>query len=145
MPLSTTETELPDVNVLVALLHPDHVHHRAAQHWFAQVSSFATTPLTESGLVRVALNPAVVPVANPAAALASLRSLREHPRAIFLPDDSSLADPRIDLVGLRGYRMVPDLHLVNLAARHSARLVTFDARISQILDAGDQALVRTLS
>jgi predicted nucleic acid-binding protein len=53
------DLELPDVNVLVALLHSGHVHHGAAQRWFASAARFATTPITESGLLRVALNPAV--------------------------------------------------------------------------------------
>jgi len=45
---------------------------------------------------------------------------------VFVPDDTSLADPAIDLIALSGYRQVTDLHLVNLAARHGLRLVTFD-------------------
>lgn len=141
-----TDVELPDVNVLVALLHPDHVHHRAAQGWFASVDRCATTPITESGFLRLALNPHITGEAiNSASAVASLRSLRAHARTEFLPDDCSLGDPAIDLVGLVGFRQVTDLHLVNLAARHSARLVTFDAKIGPTLAPGDQHLVRTLS
>ena len=140
-----TDVELPDVNVLVALMHPDHVHHRAAQSWFGSVDRFATTPITESGFLRLALNPNVVGDAiKPASAISSLRSLRAHARAEFLPDACSLADPAIDLVGLAGLRQVTDLHLVNLAAAHSARLVTFDAKIGPTLAPTDQHLVRTL-
>jgi toxin-antitoxin system PIN domain toxin len=139
------DLELPDVNVLVALLHPGHVHHRSAQRWFGSAVRFATTPITESGLLRVALNPAVTgPAASANAALASLRSLREHERAVFLPDDSSLAEPKIDLTGLVSFRQVPDLHLLNLAAHHSAQLVTFDAKIAPTLAPGDQGLIHTL-
>ncbi|WP_141014953.1 TA system VapC family ribonuclease toxin [Nocardioides sambongensis] len=140
-----SELDLPDVNVLVALLHPDHVHHRAAHTWFGSVARFATTPVTESGLVRMALNPTVMGVAAGAGqALDSLRSLRRHERAVFLPDDSSLAEASIDLVGLTGCRQVTDLHLVNLAAAHSARLVTFDSKIQPILAPDDQGSVLTL-
>jgi hypothetical protein len=39
---------------------------------------------------------------------------------------------------------VPDLHLLNLAARHSAQLVTFDAKITPTLAPADRGLVRTL-
>jgi toxin-antitoxin system PIN domain toxin len=121
-----SDLDLPDVNVLVALLHPDHVHHRAAQEWFASVTRFATTPVTESGMLRMALNPAVMGgTASAEIAMASLRSLRSHERAEFLSDDSSLAESRLDLIGMVGFRQVADLHLVNLAAMHSARLVTF--------------------
>lgn len=140
-----TDLDLPDVNVLIALLHPDHVHHRAAHAWFATVNRFATTPITESGFLRLALNPRITgDSVSASVAIASLQSLRAHPRAEFLPDATSLADPLIDVVALVGFRQVTDLHLVNLAAQHTARLVTFDAKISPTLAAADQDLVHTL-
>ncbi|MDR3068848.1 MAG: PIN domain-containing protein [Cellulomonas sp.] len=137
-----SDLDLPDVNVLVALLHPGHVHHQTAQRWFTGAERFATTPITESGLLRMALNPAVMGTeTGAAAALASLRSLRSDVRARFLADDSSLAQATIDLVGLVGHKQVTDLHLVNLAATHDARLVTLDKRIRLTLAPGDQARV----
>lgn len=140
-----SDLELPDVNVLVALLHPSHARHRQAQRWFAAASRFATTPITESGVVRLALNPAVAgSKVSASAAFASLRSLREDRRAEFLPDDSSLAEPAIGLHGLVGFRQVTDLHLVNLAARHEARFVTFDARIASALLPADASRVIAL-
>ncbi len=139
------DLELPDVNVLLALLHPAHVHHRPACEWFASVARFGTTPTTEAGFVRVALNPKVSGgPANAAAVIASLRSIRAHPRAEFLPDDSSLAEPELDLAGLSGFRQLTDFHLVNLAARHRARLVTFDRKIKPTLMPEEQHWVRTL-
>lgn len=140
-----TDLDLPDVNVLVALHHPSHVHHQEAHRWFASSERFATTPITESGLMRLVLNRAVMGEAVDAAtALTLLRSLRAHPRATFLHDDSSLAEATIELRGLAGFRQVTDLHLVNLAARHAARLVTFDAAVAPTLAPSDQLLVRTL-
>jgi predicted nucleic acid-binding protein len=52
-------TALLDVNVLVALFDPDHVHHEVAHDWFADNGprGWATCPLTESGFVRVVSNP----------------------------------------------------------------------------------------
>ncbi|TYL55300.1 hypothetical protein FXB39_02815 [Nocardioides sp. BGMRC 2183] len=64
-----------------------------------------TTPVTESGLVRMALDPTVTsgpPTATHA--LESLRSLRRHERAEFLPDHSSLAEPSIERISGRGGR-----------------------------------------
>ena len=51
---------LLDVNLLVALFHPDHVHHEIAHDWFADHlrEGWATCPLTESGFIRVALQQA---------------------------------------------------------------------------------------
>jgi predicted nucleic acid-binding protein len=47
---------LLDVNVLLALCDPLHVHHAAAHRWFAAVGRFAwaTCPITENGFVRIA-------------------------------------------------------------------------------------------
>ena len=46
-------TFLLDVNVLIALLDPNHVHHDLAQAWFesARSRSWATCPITEIGLL----------------------------------------------------------------------------------------------
>jgi len=141
-----SDLDLPDVNVLVALLHPGHVHHQTAQRWFAGAARFATTPITESGLLRMALNPAVMGTVTSAAdALASLRSLRSDARAEFLADDSSLAQATIDLIGLVGHKQTTDLHLVNLAAAHDARLVTLDKRVRPTLAPDDQARVVVLA
>ena len=51
---------LLDVNVLVALFEPEHIHHETAHDWFADESShgWATCPVTENGFVRVLANPA---------------------------------------------------------------------------------------
>ena len=51
---------LLDVNVLVALFDPSHIHHEAAHAWFGprREEGWATCPLTENGMVRVLSNPA---------------------------------------------------------------------------------------
>lgn len=138
------QLELPDVNVLVALLQSKHVHHEAASDWFASVRRLATTPTTEAGFLRISLNPLTGSNTTSVAALASLESLRADERTEFLPDDSSLCEPIIDLSVFVGHRQVTDLHLVNLAAKHNATLVTFDGKIARALTAADQRLVRTL-
>lgn len=50
---------LPDVNALVALFDPHHVHHTAIHGWFAEnrEEGWATCPLTENGLIRIVSNP----------------------------------------------------------------------------------------
>jgi predicted nucleic acid-binding protein len=47
--------ELPDVNVLIALFDPAHIHHEPAHTWFAVAceDGWATCPLTENGFLRV--------------------------------------------------------------------------------------------
>lgn len=140
-----TRAELPDVNVLLALVQVDHVGHALASAWFDGVDAFVTTPLTEMGLVRLTLNPRVMGqrVAQ-SIALASLRSLRDHPRARFLADDASLGTSSLDLRGLQGHRQVTDFHLVDLVARHDLTLVTFDRSLPSALLSADRKRVRLL-
>lgn len=55
---------LLDVNVLLALAWPTHVHHAAAQTWFAQHchDGWATCQFTELAFARLSMQPAVVKV-----------------------------------------------------------------------------------
>ena len=134
MQITNHTTYLLDVNILIALSNRRHVWHQRAHQWFANVGSWATTPLTEAAYVRLMLNPQAMgmPV-TPAAALASLSSLRQQPGHVFIEDATSLAQPKIDLAGLVGHKQVTDLHLVNLAAAHGAVLATLDAGIEKML------------
>src|SRR5262245_28121968 len=62
---------LLDINVLIALLDPQHIHHSRAHGWFAgaRISGWASCPLTENGCVRVLANPAYSRTARFPAAL----------------------------------------------------------------------------
>jgi toxin-antitoxin system PIN domain toxin len=136
---------LPDVNVLVALTNPNHLHHNLAHEWFASVSRFATTPITESGLLRLSLNRAVTGQdVAPARAIATLNSVRHDERAEFLADTATLAEPCIDLSALAGHRQVTDLHLANLAASSNAVLVTFDRTLPEALIRSDRKHVHLI-
>ena len=55
----TARVALLDVNVLVALFDPSHVHHTAAHDWFADrgEEGWATCPITENGLLRIVGHP----------------------------------------------------------------------------------------
>lgn len=138
----TATTALPDVNVLLALVWEKHVHHHAAHAWYASVDSWATTAITEAGLVRLLLNPTVVGGSvSGAAAIGLLRRLRRQEGHRQLVDDASLADAVVDLDVLMGHRQVTDLHLVNLAATSGCRLATFDARLRASLAPADRVHV----
>ncbi|WP_276310095.1 TA system VapC family ribonuclease toxin [Nocardioides speluncae] len=135
-----------DVNVLVALTNESHLHHAESHRWLESADSWATTPITESGLTRMLLNPAVTGrKLTRADALQVIAELRRQPRAGFLPDASTLAEPDIDLAGLVGHKQVTDLHLVNLAAGSGAVLATFDRRIQECLAPADQGNVHVIS
>lgn len=136
---------VPDVNVLVALTNPSHVFHRESHRWLDDVERFATTPLTECGLLRMLLNPAVTGQAvAPERALAVLAGVRADTRAGFLPDDSTLADAAVETTGLAGHKQVTDWHLLNLATRHDGVLVTFDRKLARAVLPADATRIVTL-
>lgn len=127
-----TAVHLLDVDVLVALVDGDHVHHEPAHDWFAdhREHGWATSAATESGFVRVVSNPAYGLGLRAVDAAMHLRrfcaSGHHHfwPDAVTLRDDSAF---RLDLV--RGHRQVTDVGLLGLAVRMGGRLATFDRTI----------------
>ena len=139
-------TPLLDVNVLVALAWPTHVHHHRAAAWFSGhvPGAWATAPITQAGFIRVSSNRKVLPDArSPGEAAAVLRAMTDLTGHELWPDD-------IDLVRtcaatfdrLHGYRQVTDAHLLAVATRHGGRLVTFDAAVADLAE--DRARVTVL-
>ncbi len=124
---------LLDVNVLVALFDPDHVHHDPAHDWFAdhRTDGWATCPITENGLIRILSNPAYSPTAEPPAAIVGrLRKFCASGHHTFWADDLSLLDTdgfqkRLPLTS----RQITDAYLLALAHRRGGCLVTFDHTI----------------
>lgn len=140
-------TALLDVNVLIALGWPNHVHHAAAQRWFTQFSSngWATTPITEAGYVRISSNRSVMQVSTtPAIAIAQLAAMTSLAGHTFWPDDVPLiVGSAGDRDAVSNHRRVTDCHLIALAARYGGRLVTFDAALADSASAGLVSVVVT--
>jgi hypothetical protein len=128
-----TRIGLLDINVLVALFDPDHVHHDAAHDWFAEEgrASWATCPLTEAGFVRVLSNPAYRGTLIRAADAADrLRRFCASGGHVFWPCDLSLLDRSVfDLSQIAGHRQLTEVYLLGLAKTRGGRLVTFDRSI----------------
>ena len=124
---------LLDVNVLVALFDPNHIHHDLAHDWFSEHGSegWATCPITEAGFVRVVSNPSYGPeVPRPAVALDLLRRFCESGRHHFWPDGVSLRDASIFTIdAARGHRQLTDVYLLGLARKMGGTLATFDRTI----------------
>jgi uncharacterized protein len=124
---------LLDVNVLVALFDPDHVHHGLAHDWFADArgDGWATCPLTENGFVRVLSSPAYgLEHRRPDAIAARLRRFCASGHHAFWPDAVSLTDDRLfALPHLAGHRQVSDVYLLGLAVSRQGCLATFDRTI----------------
>ena len=124
---------LLDVNVLVALFDPDHLHHDAAHRWFAahRHAGWATCPLTENGLVRVLSQIAYTPAPEPPARIVDrLRAFCGSGGHVFWPETVTLRDPRLFVKALPiSARQVTDVYLLALARRRGGRLATFDRSI----------------
>jgi len=138
---------LLDVNVLVALAWSQHPHYEAAHDWYERdgYRGWATTPVTESGFVRVSCQTRVsaIPIA-PDVALRSLASIIELPGHRFWADDVRGVTGHLKLPLLRTYRQVSDAHLLTVADRYSGRVTTFDAGLALL--AGERSdLVELLS
>lgn len=129
-------SSLLDVNVLIALAWPNHVHHAAARQWFAREHrrGWSTCPLTESGFVRVSSNHRMIPDARtPGEAALVLHLLRAQPGHTFLQDVVSLgADYALVAGSIAGSAHVTDLHLALLARASGHSLVTFDRGAAQV-------------
>lgn len=127
---------LLDVNALVALAWPNHVHHGAITEWFGETGrdGWATCPMTQAGFVRVSSNRRVIPDARSVGeAVEHLRRLCDVGDHAFWSDEIAWTDPAGPASGrVQGYRQVTDAHLVALAARRGGTLVTFDAGARQL-------------
>jgi hypothetical protein len=137
---STDPPVLLDVNLLVALAWPNHVHHDGALAWWRRRRGgpWATCPATQFGFVRVSSNRLVVREAKtPGEAIALLARIVAQPGHVFWPDDVSIVDSAaIDAARIVGHRQVTDAHLVALAIRHGGRLATFDRGVGEVVPAG---------
>ena len=128
----STTADLPDLNVWLALVWPEHSHHHHALHyWEVQASDrvlFST--VTALGLVRLVSQPKLMgpAVSNAAEASALLEALCQQPGV-------GLAEPEhggweVFHQLLRGgeipARLCTDVHLAALAIANGWRLVSFD-------------------
>ena len=121
-----------DINVLIALLDPNHPDNGSASDWFDlnYVDGWLTCPLTQNGCVRVLSQPQYPRALRVAVAIGRLRAATSTPYHQFISDDISILDEAlVDHRHLAGYRQLTDVYLLALAVSNDARLITFDSRI----------------
>ena len=121
---------LLDVNALIALAHTGHSLHTKAMGWYRSVLALAaglhTCSITELGFVRVSVVTGLQrDIAGAKRALAALKSSSKV-RFELISDDLGVAQlPAF----VKSPQSVTDGHLVELAQKHSIRLVTLDRGI----------------
>ena len=134
---------LLDVNVLIALAWPNHVHHSATRTWFEvrREEGWATCPLTEAGFVRVSCNPSVVRhTVTPLEAIAVLQRLSQLGSHTFWPQDQSIMHlPESIGIRLQGYRQVTDAVLLAAAMQRNGQLATLDGGMERLVSESQRA------
>lgn len=124
---------LLDVNVLIALLDGDHLHHVRARDWLKQhiAAGWASCPLTQNGCIRIMSQPGYPNPLPPAAIAARLAEATNTPHHAFWADTVSLLDAdRVAWNAVLGSRQVTDVYLLALAVAQGGTLVTLDRAVA---------------
>jgi len=124
---------LLDVNVLIALLDPAHVHHEPAHSWFSRnrKHGWASCATTINGCVRILSNPKYPSFrATPAEVMDHLRVFCSDRHHEFWSDGLSILNPELfRSAAFLGHNNITDIYLLGLATKHHGRLATFDGSI----------------
>ncbi len=122
---------LLDVNLLLALSDPMHIHHESAHRWFAEKGqqSWATSPITENGFIRIASHPSYPNrPGNVTAVLDIFRQFCEAPGHNFWPEDISILQI-LEPDAIITHVQITDVYLLGLAVHKRGKLATLDQRI----------------
>ncbi len=122
---------LLDVNLLLALSDPMHIHHESAHRWFAEKGqeAWATCPLTENGFVRIASHPNYPNrPGDVAAVLAILRQFCKIRGHHFWTEDISILQT-LEVDAVITHAQITDVYLLGLAVHNRGELATLDRRI----------------
>jgi toxin-antitoxin system PIN domain toxin len=138
---------LLDINVIIALLDPDHAFHERSHAWWAQNhhNGWATCPITENGVVRImsSIGYGREYRFTPGELIGQLRRFSEQTDHEFWEDSISLRSEAIFSENLiHNSRQITDLYLLALAVTRDGRLATFDEKItlSPVLGAKEKNL-----
>jgi hypothetical protein len=124
-------TYLLDVNLLLALSDPMHIHHELVHRWFAEKGrqSWATCPLTENGFIRIASHPNYPNRPGDVTAVLDIfRQLCEAPGHHFWPEDISILQI-LEADAIITHVQITDVYLLGLAVHKRGKLATLDQRI----------------
>jgi toxin-antitoxin system PIN domain toxin len=131
--LSKAPRYLLDVNVFLALVSENHIHHQLVTTWFNTPGlRWAICPFTEAGFLRNATAPRSGQITM-SEATAVLARMAQEPGYHYLPiaaDWQTLCSPFF--TRLYGTKQVTDAYLLGLALREGLVLVTMDKAIMHL-------------
>ena len=139
-------TYLLDVNMLLALSDPMHVHHDTAHRWFSKTGkeAWSTCPLTENGFVRIASHPKYPNrPGNSNHVLSLLRQFCTAQGHEFWAEDISLRNLLQQDIALT-YNQITDLYLLGLAVHKGGKLATLDQHIPLLAVQGGAAALEII-
>ncbi len=122
-----------DVNVLIALFDPAHVHHNRAHDWWEeqQNTGWASSALTQNGFVRILSQPRYPNAITTTDAILRLRAATAQSNHAFWADEIAVTDKGIfSAERILGPKQVTDIYLLALAKHFGGRLATFDRALS---------------
>lgn len=136
---------LLDVNLLLALTDPLHLHHDLAHLWFQEENpTWATCPITENGFVRVASHPKYPNRPGEVPTLLEILSLIcQSEKHQFWEDSVSLlqiVEPGVVL----SHENITDVYLLGLAVDKGGKLATLDQKIPAYAVRGGEAALEVL-
>lgn len=127
---------LLDINSLLALAWPNHLHHRAAHEWFARESKrgWGTCSVTQLGLVRISSHPAFEYHVSTPEAFQKLEEIVGVPGHAFWPEPaggfaSESLSPAFSKILTQS--MVTDGFLAGIATFNGGKLATFDKTLAR--------------
>jgi predicted nucleic acid-binding protein len=139
---------LLDVNALLALLDPMHIHHEAAHRWYEKRSPLRMMTCSHvlNGVIRVASQPKYPNCLGTSARVRNvLRDLVRNVAAESCEKEVSLL---VDDILLQPNALTPsrvsDFYLLALAAANDARFATFDTRIPAEAVAGGPVAIEII-
>jgi len=140
-------TYLLDVNVLLALADPAHVHYDRARHWFREGgrNAWATCPITENGFLKILSYPRYPNSPGDVSVVADiLERLREASEHVFWPDDVSVLEI-LEPNAVIATSQITDADLLGLAAHKGGKLATLDGRLNASAVRGGREALHVIS
>ena len=137
---------LLDVNILIALLDENHLHHPLVHGWLEDHidDGWASCPITQNGCIRILSQPSYPNTLGVPEAIRLLHEACSTQHHRFVADDASLLDPAlVERERLVSARQITDVYLLALAVAHGMRFVTLDRSIpaGAVSDAAERSLV----
>ncbi len=128
---------LVDVNVWIAIVYEDHLHHRTCRNWFAGLGrqKAAVCRITQMGLLRQLTNPSVMreSVCTQQEAWKVYETLMRQPATVFLyePDQFDVAWKKLTSSARPNHHLWTDAYLATFAQLHCLTLVTTDGPLAR--------------